>query len=125
MKRGSNIHNGVMIPYWISKTVYNKLTRIKVKTGRCLIDIFNVAIRHRFVYSSVYKEPTSEPRPLRKKLRVSRATALELSELAWDAGLSRSRYLADTITLFLRFIDQSVLCDILVRGKDIRDRMLE
>ena len=125
MKAGNNIHNGIMISYWISKTVYNKLTRIKRKSGRCLIDVFHVAVKHRFAYPELYSSAPSEPRPLRKKLRVSRATAVELAELAWDANLSRSRYIADTVTIFLHFIDQSVLCDMLIRGKDIQDRLLE
>jgi hypothetical protein len=125
MKAGSNIHNGVMISYWISKTVYNKLTRIKKKSGRCLIDVFQIAVKHRLAYPKLYVSTPSEPRPLRKELRVSKAAALELAELSWDAELSRSRYLADTVTIFLHFIDQSVLCDMLIRGKDIQDKLLE
>lgn len=125
MSRGNNPHTGVMISYWVSKPVYASLCKLKKKTGRCLIDIFDVAVKHRLAYPTMYELDCVDSRPIRKKLRVSKAYAIELAELAWNAGLSRSRYVADTATLFLHFIDYSALCNILIHGRDIMNRVLE
>lgn len=125
MTRGNNPHNGVMICYWISEEIYSKLIKIKRKTNRCLIDIAHLAIKHRFSYPDLYLKTPDDPRPLRRKFRVSKAAALELAELAWDAETSRSRYISDTLTIFLHFIPETRLCKILLSGKDVVERILE
>lgn len=121
----SNPHLGVIVSYWISKETSDQLSTLRELTGRCVIDIINMALRHRDAHQTLYGDFIGgEPRPKCRKIRVSLAKALNLAEKAWHCDLSRSRYIADTLTFFLQQIDPTELCSTLQQGLDIEMMVL-
>lgn len=126
MKRGSNPHLGEMVWFRLDRPSYTLWRRLKRRSGRCGLDVVRTALRHRLTYPTLYGPgagPAADDAFVR--LRLSHAARLEISERAWQAEESRSRWLGATVRDFLRHIDFARTVRVLAEGIDLRERLLE